>query len=110
MRALRLSAFSARREVIEDKISFRRSGWNNVSARCVFTNVSSLAIGMDRPLKAILPFRAELFLRSPWSLFAEISSNLPMDWNENPILSTKRAKSLTDPSPDIDLQRLLKNV
>jgi hypothetical protein len=36
------------------------SSSSHLSARCVLTNVSSLAMGMDRPLQAVLPFRMQV--------------------------------------------------
>ena len=44
----------------EDKMMASRSGWNSRSFMWVVTRLSSLAIGIDRPLQTVLPFRAQV--------------------------------------------------
>jgi hypothetical protein len=54
------SAFSERRDDSEDKIIASRSGWISRSFMWVVTRLSSFAIGIDRPLQTVLPFRAQV--------------------------------------------------
>lgn len=51
---------SARRNDSEDKIMARRSGCNSRSVTWVVTRVSSFAIGIERFLQTVLPFRAQV--------------------------------------------------